>query len=142
MYRFAGFLGDAQFVDAARVQLKTMTGLIARRGPVDSEYWLDRDTGVVLDRPYLAIVDWPPAGYQLMLSGNGRYVVAFNGKIYNHLELRAKLEDMDCRVWLTNADTWRGHSDAGMLLAGFDAWGIEATVKKRIGMFAFAVWDT
>jgi asparagine synthase (glutamine-hydrolysing) len=69
-----------------------------------------------------------------MHSASGRFVVAFNGEIYNHLELRAELEDI--------AGThWRGHSDTETLLAGFDAWGIEATLRRAVGMFAFAVVD-
>ncbi|MDO8310695.1 MAG: asparagine synthase (glutamine-hydrolyzing), partial [Sideroxyarcus sp.] len=66
---------------------------------------------------------------------SGRFVIAFNGEIYNHLELRKELEA------LGRAPSWRGHSDTETLLAGFEVWGIEATIKKSIGMFAIALWD-
>jgi asparagine synthetase B (glutamine-hydrolysing) len=90
----------------------------------------------------LAIVDLSAAGHQPMHSDGGRYVMAFNGEIYNHLELRAELEGMDCRASLAMTDKrWRGHSDTETLLAGFEAWGVEATLKKTVGMFAIALWD-
>lgn len=70
-----------------------------------------------------------------MHSASQRYVIVFNGEIYNHVELRRLLEDSGV------APNWRGHSDTETLLAGFDAWGIEGTVQRSVGMFAFAVWD-
>jgi asparagine synthase (glutamine-hydrolysing) len=70
-----------------------------------------------------------------MVSASGRYVIAFNGEIYNHLALRAELETAGC------APAWRGHSDTETLLATIEAWGVEATLKKAVGMFALALWD-
>ncbi len=140
MCGFAGFLSP-QVAQWGEPVLQRMANSIARRGPDDSGYWLDGNEGIALGHRRLAIVDLSPAGHQPMPSGSGRYVIAFNGEIYNHLDLRAELEGMDCRSSLAMTDTWRGHSDTETLLAGFDAWGIEATVKKCIGMFAFAVWD-
>jgi asparagine synthase (glutamine-hydrolysing) len=70
-----------------------------------------------------------------MSSGSGRYVIVFNGEIYNHLDLREELEDTQ------RAPFWRGSSDTETLMAGFDAWGIQATIERAVGMFAFAVWD-
>jgi asparagine synthase (glutamine-hydrolysing) len=84
----------------------------------------------------LAIVDLSPAGAQPMTSRSGRYVLAFNGEVYNHLCLRDALEREGRLV-----SDWGGHSDTETLLAGFDAWGIEATLQRGIGMLAFAVWD-
>jgi asparagine synthase (glutamine-hydrolysing) len=112
-----------------------MADTIANRGPDDSGIWYDNEAGICLAHRRLSIVDLSPAGHQPMLSGSGRYVIAFNGEIYNHLLLRAELENSG------NAPSWRGHSDTETLLASFDAWGIEATIIKSIGMFAFAVWD-
>ena len=134
MCGFGGFLSlhAAQWGEPV---LQRMASSIARRGPDDSGYWLDGDAGVALGHRRLAIVDLSPAGHQPMPSGSRRYVIAFNGEIYNHLELRAELQEADKLL------AWRGHSDTETLLAGFDAWGIEPTVKKCIGMFAFAVWD-
>ena len=141
MCGFAGFLSP-QGARWGEPVLRRMASSIARRGPDDSGYWMDGDAGVALAHRRLAIVDLSPAGHQPMPSGSGRYVIAFNGEIYNHLDLRAELQGIDCRASLPMTGVrWRGHSDTETLLAGFDAWGIEATVKKCIGMFAFAVWD-
>ena len=141
MCGFVGFLSPkATHWDEPVLQRMAIS--IARRGPDDSGYWLDGHEGVALGHRRLAIVDLSPAGHQPMPSGTGRYVIAFNGEIYNHLDLRAELEGMDCRDSLAMTGVrWRGHSDTATLLTGFDAWGIEATVNKCIGMFAFAVWD-
>jgi asparagine synthase (glutamine-hydrolysing) len=115
---------------------------IVHRGPDDSGIWCDNEAGIGLAHRRLAIVDLSPAGHQPMPSGSGRYVLAFNGEIYNHLLLRAELEEIPPGPpLLTGGVNWRGHSDTETLLAGFDAWGIEATIKKTIGMFAIAVWD-
>jgi asparagine synthase (glutamine-hydrolysing) len=128
--------GFTVFLAAAAAQqfnavLFNMANAIAMRGPDDAGYWSDVDAGVVIAHRRLAVVDLSPAGHQPMPSASGRYVIAFNGEIYNHLRLRQELL----------ATAWRGHSDTETLLAGFDAWGIEATLKKCVGMFAFAVWD-
>ena len=140
MCGFAGFLSP-QVAQWGEPVLQRMANSIARRGPDDSGYWLDGNEGIALGHRRLAIVDLSPAGHQPMPSGSGRYVIAFNGEIYNHLDLRTELKGMDGLASRAVTDTWRGHSDTETLLAGFDAWGIEATVKKCIGMFAFAVWD-
>jgi len=115
---------------------------IGHRGPDDAGTWADEQAGIALGHRRLSIVDLSPAGHQPMPSASGRYVIAFNGEIYNHLVLRKELEAMDCRASLAMTEAgWRGHSDTETLLAGFDAWGIQATVERCIGMFAFAVWD-
>ena len=130
MCGFAGAFGSSQEGQASVVQ--EMAAAIAHRGPNDAGVWVDTDARIALGHRRLSIVDLSPAGHQPMLSGSGRYVIAFNGEIYNHL---------DCRASLAMTTTWRGHSDTETLLAGFDAWGIQATVERCIGMFAFAVWD-
>lgn len=154
MCGFAGFLSP-QAAQWGQPVLQRMTSAIARRGPDDSGHWLDANNGVALGHRRLAIVDLSPAGHQPMQSGSERYVIAFNGEVYNHSDLRAELDSMSSRASLAMPGTdgeyglprvaqnevWRGHSDTETLLAGFDAWGIEDTVKKCIGMFAFAVWD-
>ena len=106
---------------------------IGHRGPDDAGIWLDGDAGLGLVHQRLSIVDVSAAGHQSMLAVSGRFVLVFNGEIYNHLELRGELG--------TAAPAWRGHSDTETVLAGFDAWGIDATVGRCRGMFAFAVWD-
>ncbi|MEO8296176.1 MAG: asparagine synthase (glutamine-hydrolyzing) [Burkholderiales bacterium] len=115
--------------------LRPMADAIIARGPDSDGYWADTQFGIGLAHRRLAIVDLSPAGHQPMGSPSTRYMLVFNGEIYNHLELREQLEATG------RAPTWRGHSDTETLLAGFDAWGIEATVGRSVGMFALAVWD-
>ena len=121
-------------VEMERV-LATMTDTIIHRGPDDGGSWSDAEAGVWLGHRRLAIVDLSPAGHQPMQSASGRYMIAFNGEIYNHLSLRQVLETAG------QSPSWRGHSDTETLLAGFDAWGVQGTVERAVGMFAFAVWD-
>jgi asparagine synthase (glutamine-hydrolysing) len=126
--------------------LRCVSGMalaIAHRGPDDAGNWADAQAGVALGHRRLSILDLSPAGHQPMVSRGGRYVIVFNGEIYNHLALRAELEES---VGVSLKDTsgamqWRGHSDTETLLAGFEAWGIEATLQKTVGMFAIAMWD-
>lgn len=121
------------------ITLKRMATAIAHRGPDDDGVWFDESHGIGLAHRRLSILDLSPAGHQPMLSISGRYVVAFNGEIYNHQDLRISLEKVGAGV--TALFKWRGHSDTETLLAGFDAWGIRGTIERTIGMFAFAVWD-
>lgn len=115
--------------------LHAMGRAIAHRGPDAADVWTDPVAGVGLVHRRLAIVDLTPAGQQPMTSASGRYVMVFNGEIYNHLALRHDLETHG------RAPRWRGHSDSETLLAGIDAWGLEATLRRCIGMFAVALWD-
>ena len=137
MCGFAGFFGgrSAQGTAGDEALLTKMADTIANRGPDDAGYWLDAAQRIGLGHRRLAIVDLSAAGHQPMASGNGRYVIAFNGEIYNHMDLRTELQKTGL------APQWRGHSDTETLLAGFAAWGIQATIERVIGMFAFAVWD-
>jgi asparagine synthase (glutamine-hydrolysing) len=135
MCGLAGFLGGQWFGDIASPCLKDMTDAISKRGPDADGQWLDADAAIGLGHRRLSIVDLSEAGAQPMLSASGRHVIAFNGEIYNHMDLRDELQAQG------RAPAWRGHSDTETLLAGFDAWGIRATVERSIGMFAFAVWD-
>jgi len=143
MCGFTGFITSKR-PDSAEAVLARMAAVIAHRGPDDLGVWWDALAGLGFAHRRLSIVDLSPAGHQPMFSASGRYAIVFNGEIYNHMALRSELEGMDCRASLAMTETragWRGHSDTETLLAGFDAWGIEATVKQCIGMFAFAVWD-
>ena len=112
-----------------------MMEAIAYRGPDSRDHWVDAEAGVALGHLRLAIVDLTEAGAQPMQSASGRYVLVYNGEIYNHTDLRSELEAAG------KAPPWRGHSDTETLLAGFEAWGLEATLKRAIGMFAIALWD-
>jgi asparagine synthase (glutamine-hydrolysing) len=125
--------------------VQTMANAIAHRGPDDSGAWSDPQVGIALGHRRLSIIDLSPAGHQPMTSSTGRFVIAFNGEIYNHLELRAELDNSSKLNALPGeAGTrlkWRGHSDTETLLAGFERWGVAATLAKTVGMFAIVLWD-
>ena len=137
MCGLAGFLNIGKInSDLPAVEVLTnMADAIAHRGPDSNGYWNDLAVGIGLAHCRLAILDVSPAGDQPMTSISGRYVIAFNGEIYNHLDLRVKLL---AQKYLFE---WRGHSDTETLLSCFDVWGVEETLKQTRGMFAFALWD-
>ncbi len=112
---------------------RTMAETLSHRGPDDSGAWADDDAGIALGHRRLSIIDLSAAGHQPMTSGNRRYVVSYNGEIYNHNDLRAELESAGV--------VFRGHSDTEVVVEGFARWGIAPTLRRLIGMFAFAVWD-
>lgn len=138
MCGLTGFLNACNGVNRELAQhwLYDMANAIARRGPDNDGYWIDPDAGFGLAHRRLAIVDLSPAGAQPMVSSSGRYVLAFNGEIYNHQLLRQALEREGKVV-----SPWRGHSDTETLLASLDAWGFESTLQRSIGMFAISLWD-
>ena len=138
MCGLAGFWGGNRALDATRSDgiLKSMSRAIAHRGPDANGNWYDQRYGVGLCHTRLAIIDLSAAGNQPMVSATGRYVLTFNGEIYNHQSIRHHLESVSSSI------VWRGHSDTETLLASFEQWGIEASVKQATGMFAFAAWDT
>jgi asparagine synthase (glutamine-hydrolysing) len=137
MCGFVGFIGGGQSHLALgdEAMLRRMADTIANRGPDDAGYWSDPAQRIGLGHRRLAIVDLSPAGHQPMASASQRFMLAFNGEIYNHLVLREVLEGTG------KAPQWRGHSDTETLLACIDAWGIEGTLARAIGMFSIAVWD-
>ena len=108
---------------------------IRHRGPDDAGIWLDEGSGLALAHRRLSIIDLSPAGHQPMVSPCGRFILVYNGEIYNHQDLRADLENEDGHF------DWRGHSDTETLLAGLRHWGVEGTLERLNGMFAFALWD-
>jgi asparagine synthase (glutamine-hydrolysing) len=110
-------------------------GLLTHRGPDRFDTWESPDRRVGLQHYRLAIVDLSPAGAQPMHSADGRYTVAFNGEIYNHLDLRARLAAEGL------APSWRGHSDTETLLAAISAWGLRRALDACAGMFALALYD-
>lgn len=112
-----------------------MASQIKSRGPDDSGIWGDDASGLVLAHRRLSIVDLSSAGHQPMLSPCRRYVIVYNGEIYNHKELRANLERNG------GGFDWRGHSDTETLLAAIRHWGLQGALNRINGMFAFAVWD-
>jgi asparagine synthase (glutamine-hydrolysing) len=111
-----------------------MADSLTHRGPDDHDTWHDPDSGIAFGHRRLSIIDLSPAGHQPMHSANGRYVLSFNGEIYNHLELRRELD-------AATAVAWRGRSDTETLLAAIERWGVEQACRKATGMFAFTLWD-
>lgn len=109
-----------------------MTQSLVHRGPDSDGQWLDEIAGVALGHRRLAIVDLSSSGHQPMVSRSGRYVIVFNGELYNHLELRRRLSD---------SVEWHGHSDTESFIASVDGRGIDRTLQDSVGMFAFALWD-
>jgi asparagine synthase (glutamine-hydrolysing) len=129
-----GLVGFINKNEVNTILINSMVKKIFHRGPDDSDFCCLKNTNVFLGHSRLSIQDLSKAGHQPMHSVSDRYVMVFNGEIYNHLNLRDELND----VMLIN---WRGHSDTETLLAGFEAWGIDHTIEKCVGMFAIAVWD-
>ena len=112
-----------------------MTDVLSHRGPDDSGVWIDERICIGLGHRRLAILDLSAAGHQPMFSKNNRYVIVYNGEIYNFSSLKKELE-------IITDISWRGHSDTEILLAAIEEWGVEKTLPKLVGMFAFALWDS
>jgi asparagine synthase (glutamine-hydrolysing) len=137
MCGLSGFLGGVPLRnDAASRLLAAMSQRLHHRGPDAGNVWYESESRIGLAHRRLAIVDLSEAGLQPMASPSGRYVLAFNGEIYNHINLRKELESFNI-----SSISWRGHSDTEILLSCFEAWGIEKSLQKSTGMFAIAVWD-
>ena len=113
-----------------------MAHCIEHRGPDDGGTWVDSSVGLALAHRRLSILDLSAAGHQPMTSASGRYVICFNGEIYNHRSLRQELEKTGLIV-----QEWRGHSDTETLLAAIEAWGLSPALQRCVGMFALALWD-
>ncbi|MDX2477665.1 MAG: asparagine synthase (glutamine-hydrolyzing) [Gammaproteobacteria bacterium] len=135
-----GIVGFLPIADLSSEALSNVTGAMAdslsHRGPDSSGEWVSTDPCVALGHRRLSVLELSHAGDQPMRSVCGRYVVCFNGEIYNHLNLRDQLA-----ANTSQSGSWRGHSDTETLLACFEAWGVEESLKRLVGMFAIAVWD-
>ena len=137
MCGISGFL-DLSCINSAnelRSIATRMAETLRHRGPNHAGVWADAEAGVALSMRRLAILDLSPAGHQPMQSSSGRYVLVFNGEIYNYEDLRGELSKGE------QACSFHGDSDTEVMLAAFEKWGIEQSVVRFNGMFAFAVWD-
>jgi len=110
-----------------------MRDVMRHRGPDDQGVWCDQNSGIALAHRRLAIIDCSPAGHQPMTSGNGRFVISYNGEIYNYTDIAQELQDAGHDV--------KGGSDTAVLLEACAVWGVEKALERCNGMFAFALWD-
>jgi asparagine synthase (glutamine-hydrolysing) len=133
MCGFAGFLSHPVSLNEGKNVLERMASSLALRGPDDQGLWLSDSGTIGLAHRRLSVLDLGQEGRQPMVSSTGRFVLVFNGEIYNYREIRVKLENAGVSVI--------GHSDTAVLLTAIERWGVEKTINFVTGMFAFAVWD-
>ena len=126
---------DKLTVESLRNICLQMTNSLLHRGPDDVGVWTDTRGLVALGHRRLSILDLSPKGHQPMLSATGRYVISYNGEVYNYIDIRKRLEE------LGQAPIFGGHSDTEVMLAAIEAWGLEKAVQEFNGIFAFAIWD-
>lgn len=118
--------------ESLRIMAGQMTSAITHRGPDDVGLWVDPKAKVAFGHRRLSIIDLSEAGQQPMVSANGRWVIAYNGEMYNTSHIRELLGEMK----------YRGHSDTEVLVEAFAQWGVEVAISRINAMFAFAAWDT
>lgn len=134
MCGIAGLVVRERPAEWLRATAARMTAALHHRGPDDSGVWVSPVDGVALGHARLSILDLSPLGHQPMASASGRYVITYNGEVYNFAELRGELEALGAR--------FRGTSDTEVVLAAVEAWGVEKAVARFVGMFAIGLWDT
>lgn len=133
MCGIAGYFGQSESAEAADDILRRMGQTLIHRGPDSQGSWIDVAAGFGVVHRRLSIIDLSAEGSQPMHSPSGRYVLAFNGEIYNFQELRREL--------IAVGFSFRGHSDTEVMLASIEHWGLDGALKNFVGMFAFALWD-
>ena len=135
MCGFVGFFRPTGLITEDYQQtIKKMLGPIHHRGPDDQGAWYDQNEGIVLGHQRLSIFDLSSAGHQPMTSACSRYVIVYNGEIYNFQEIKRELDQQ-------STINWQGHSDTEVLINAISLWGLEKTLDKCTGMFSFAFWD-
>ena len=137
MCGITGFIQLGAHRDESLMRLSAMLKPIIHRGPDDGGVWVDDRDGVAFGHRRLSIVDLSIEAHQPMISACGRFVIVFNGEIYNYDELRKNLENSN----QLPLGGWRGHSDTEVLLACIVSLGLEKTLQLAVGMFAMAIWD-
>ena len=135
MCGIAGIWADSGDHNELRYEIKNISAKQKHRGPDYSGFWEDKDNLFFLSHQRLSILDLSPAGNQPMVSHSGRYVIAYNGEIYNFQDLKISLEKKYGQI------NWKGNSDTEVLLALIDKYGLRETLNKCVGMFAIALWD-
>jgi asparagine synthase (glutamine-hydrolysing) len=137
MCGFAGFLDLSRraHADSLRATVRGMADTLQHRGPNDSGDWVDPSAGLALGFRRLSILDLSQEGHQPMLSAKGRFVLTFNGEIYNFQEVRQELGKC------ASPPVFRGHSDTEVMLAAIEHWGLAQALQRFVGMFGFALWD-
>ncbi|MBZ5504314.1 MAG: asparagine synthase (glutamine-hydrolyzing) [Acidobacteriia bacterium] len=132
MCGIAGFWSRKPLAGHPVELLNRMGSTLAHRGPDDSGVFYDSNAGLGFSFRRLSIIDLSAEGHQPMASASGRYIIIFNGEVYNYEEIRAEL----------GTAAWRGHSDTEVMLAAIERWGLDGAVRRFVGMFAFALWDS
>jgi len=137
MCGLTGFLETTHYLTSSQKKSVThnMLTALTHRGPDDQGLWVDPSAGIALGHRRLSIIDLSSQGHQPMHSACGRYVMVYNGEIYNYLEIRKELQDSGVTA------AWRGDSDTEVILAAISHWGLEKAISRFTGMFAFALWD-
>ena len=137
MCGLTGFLETTHYLTSSQKKSVThnMLTTLTHRGPDDQGFWIDPSAGIALGHCRLSIIDLSLQGHQPMHSACGRYVMVYNGEIYNYLEIRKELQGSGVTAG------WRGDSDTEVILAAISHWGLEKAISRFTGMFAFALWD-
>ena len=132
-----GIVGLISGGSAGPELVERLVDTLTHRGPDGRGTWIDPEARIGLAHRRLAIVDLSPLGHQPMVSGDGRWVITYNGEIYNHRELRSQLDYAN----LAPDGGWRGHSDTETLVQAIAVWGLQTALDRAVGMFAFGLWD-
>ena len=135
MCGIAGFSDPSGCIENQRSVLLRQAAVLRHRGPDDDGIWFDAHSGVGFAHRRLAVIDLTQEGRQPMMSSSGRFVMVYNGEVYNHAAIRREIEKYG------QVTGWRGQSDTETVLEAIEVWGLKQALQRFIGMFAMAVWD-